>query len=254
MKEAFNKGRPLMIRLFQVPSSLPGTPNPSPFCVKLECALRLGNIPYEVGEVINPNAGPKGKVPFVEIDGERIGDSTLILDRLRLHRGLNLDRNLDTRTRAASHALQRMIEERLYWVMVNSRWIEPDNWVKIRELFFSSMPWTLRGFIARVARRSVRGQIMGHGIGVHSRDEIYMLGRADLQALGDSLGGRSFLFGEQPTLADATMFGLLVNIVGPDIESPLKTAALAHPNLVAHTERMGEIFASMRQPRQLKAA
>ncbi len=243
-----------MIRLFQFPSTLKGTPNASPFCVKLECALRLGGIPYEIEQVPNPAGGPKHKVPFVEIDGARIGDSALILDLLATRNGLDLDRGLDARKRAESHALQRMIEERLYWVMVYSRWVEPTGWNIVRPLFFASLPWPMRRLVPRMARKTVLRKLDGHGIGRHSREEVFALGARDLAALSDLLGDNPFLFGDRPTLADATLFGFLVNIIGPDVPSPLKDAALGHANLVAHTERMGEIFASARQPRRFQAA
>jgi len=243
-----------MIRLFQFPPTVKGTPNASPFCVKLECALRLYGLAYETSTVPNPAGGPKHKVPFVEIDGERVGDSALILDRLKANHGLDLDRGLNARKRAESHALQRMIEERLYWVMVYSRWIEAEGWNIIRPLFFAKLPWPMRRFIPRIARKSVLRKLDAHGIGRHTREEIYALGARDLAALSAFLGDEPFLFGDTPTLADATMFGFLVNIIGPDIPSPLKEAALGHANLVAHTERMGEIFASTRQSQRLKAA
>lgn len=243
-----------MIRLFQFPPTLKGTPNASPFCVKLECALRLYGLAYETETVPDPAAGPKHKVPFVEIDGERVGDSALILDLLKSHHGLDLDRGLDARERAESHALQRMIEERLYWVMVYSRWVEPEGWDIIRPLFFAALPWPMRRLIPQMARKAVRRKLDGQGIGRHTREEIYALGAHDLAALSAFLDDNPFLFGETPTLADVTMYGFLVNIIGPDIASPLKDAALGHTNLVAHTERMGELFASTRRPRRFKAA
>ncbi|HUD52567.1 glutathione S-transferase C-terminal domain-containing protein, partial [Parvibaculum sp.] len=116
------------------------------------------------------------------------------------------------------------------------------------------LPWPMRAAVARGARKSVMARLDGHGIGRHSRDEIYALGAGDLTALSDFLGGHRFFFGDEPTLADATAFGFLVNIVGPDLPNPLKDAALGHANLVAYTERMGEVFASTRQPRRFKAA
>ncbi|MEQ9518408.1 MAG: glutathione S-transferase C-terminal domain-containing protein [Parvibaculum sp.] len=45
-----------------------------------------------------------------------------------------------------------------------------------------------------------------------------------------------------PSVADATAFGMLINIVGPDDPSPLKDAATAMPKLIAYIERMQTLF------------
>jgi glutathione S-transferase len=241
-----------MIRLFIFPPLLRGTPNPGPFCVKLETALRLAKVPYETVHVQQPQLGPKGKVPFAEIDGERMGDSTLIMERLKERHGIDLDAALSPRERAQSHALQRMIEERLYFVLVYSRWMEPDNWPKLKALFFARLPLPLRLIMPRMARKSVRNSIMLQGTGRHTREEIYAFGARDLAAMSEILGDKPFFFGASPSLADASAFGLLASIIGPDIESPLKTAALGHANLVAYCERMGELFANAGRARAVQ--
>lgn len=244
-----------MIHLFVFPPLMAGTPNPGPFCIKLEAALRLAGAAYETRHVRTPAEGPKGKIPFVEINGERIGDSTLILERLKDEHGLDLDAGLGPHERAQSHALQRMIEERLYAVLVYSRWMEPDNWAKLRRIFFGGMPMPLRLFIPGKVRKQRAKALHAHGAGRHRREEIYALGAADLAAVSATLGDKPFLFGERPTLADATAFAFLISIIGPDFESPLKDSATGHANLVSYTERMGEIFArTARAPLLLSAA
>jgi glutathione S-transferase len=61
------------IRLFQFPR-LFSIPNLSPFCSKLETWLRIAGIPYDVVDTPNPRKSPKGKLPFIEDAGLRIGD------------------------------------------------------------------------------------------------------------------------------------------------------------------------------------
>jgi glutathione S-transferase len=234
-----------MIRLHIFPDALKGTPNPSQFCVKLEAVFRLAGVPHEICPETNPAAGPKGKLPFIEFEGERIGDSALILEYLKEKIGLDLDDGLDASERALSHMIERVVEERLYWVIVHSRWI--DNWAQTKEAIFGKgLPFPLSYFVPNAARKSVRSALNGHGLGRHTGQEIYALGARDLAALSALLDEKPFFFGEMPRLADATVYSALVNIIGPDIPGPLRDAALSHSNLVRHTERMGEIFVAKR--------
>ena len=241
-----------MIRLFVFPPSLAGTPNPGPFCIKLETALRLAGVAYETCYEPRPDKGPKGKMPFVEIDGERMGDSMFILDHLKKTEGIDLDAHLSPREKAQSHALQRMIEERLNFVLGYSRWLEPENWEKYRPVLFGKMPWPLGHFIPQIVQRQVRKAYEGQGMLRHERDEIYALGVADLATIAEILGDQLYLFGDRPSTADATAYGFLVSIIGPDLESPLKDAALGHTNLVRYCERMGEVFARAGRTRQIQ--
>lgn len=241
-----------MIRLHTFPASLKGTPNPSQFCAKLETALRLAGVPHEVWYEMDPSNGPKGKLPFIEMEGERIGDSTLILYRLKEKLGVDLDRGLDETEKAQSHMIQRLVEERLSWVLAYSRWIDDANWPVVRRALFGGMRFPLSVIVPSSARKSVRAALHAQGIGRHSPEEIYDLGARDLSALSILLGEKDFFFGDKPTLADVSVFACLVNIIGPDLASPLKEAALGHDNLVRHTERMGELHAAKRQRRKIE--
>ena len=82
------------IKLFQFPRMF-AVPNLSPFCCKLETWLRIAGIPYEVVDTTDPRKGPKGKVPFIEDAGIRMGDSSLIVEHLTKTRGIDPDARLD---------------------------------------------------------------------------------------------------------------------------------------------------------------
>lgn len=231
-----------MIRLHTFRDCLPGTPDPSGFVVKLMTILRLAGVGHERIEVDNPGVGPKRKVPFIDDNGALLGDTVLILEHLKKTRGVDLDRHLSALQKAQSHALQRMLEERLYWAIVYSRWMEPANAQGFLAILFGPVPWPVRGLITRQARKNVETALHHQGLGRHSGDEIYTFGISDIKALAQVLGDQHFLFGEQPSIADATAFGMLVNIVGPDIPSPLKDAVAASPTLMAYVQRMQALF------------
>jgi len=63
-------------------------------------------------------------------------------------------------------------------------------------------------------------------MGRHQTEEIFALGKQDIDALAAYLGHKPYFFGDRPTTLDASAFGLLINISGCPIESPLKEHAL----------------------------
>ena len=59
-----------------------GLPNASPFCMKLEIYLRMANLPHTVIYEDTLDKAPKKKMPYIEDEGKKIGDSNLIIDYL----------------------------------------------------------------------------------------------------------------------------------------------------------------------------
>jgi len=90
-----------------------GPANMSPFCVKLETYLRMaGNrIPSGPGRF---QKGPLGRIPYAEIDGKTMGDTTLIIDRLKQKFGDPLDERSPP-SRRPGVALQRPRRTHLYF-------------------------------------------------------------------------------------------------------------------------------------------
>jgi glutathione S-transferase len=219
-----------------------GLPSISPFCLKLDAYLRMVGVPFRVVVDGTPFRGPKGKLPFIEHDGKKIGDSGLIIEYLAQRFGRDPDAGLSAADRGVALALRRLVEENLYWVMVYDRWVVEENWRQFRGVVLGAVPVPIRQLIAPIARRGVKRQLKGHGIGLHSPDEIHGIGRRDIGAIADVLGSKPFLLGDTPTEIDAVAYGLLPNIMYVPLASPVKDAALARPNLVAWVERMRRRF------------
>lgn len=225
-----------MLSLIQFPSAF-GLPNLSTFCMKAETLLKMSGQPYMIEEEGNPSKGPKGKLPALRDGGQVIGDSAMIQSHLAGHYGIDFDAGLSARDRAIAHGMGRMCEERLYWCMVYSRWINEANWPKIRQIFFGSMPPVLRSLIPILAQRGVRANLQGHGLGRHSPSEIYAFGKADIDALAALLGDAPFMMGASPTSLDAIAYPVIANLQIAELPSPLQDAVAAHDNLKSYAAR-----------------
>jgi len=230
-----------MIKLIQFPRML-GLPNPSPFCIKVEVLLKMAGVAYECEFAANPGKGPKGKLPAIVDDGEAMGDSELIRWHLERKYAVDFDKGLGPAERAVGHAFARMAEERTYWVLVYSRWIEQANWPLFRDTLFAGMPGLLRAVLGPPIRRRVRNMLRAQGLGLHSRDEIYAMGAKDVDAISAELGTKPFLLGTEPTSVDAAVWPYILGTLVPPLESPLKQAIQKHANLVDYSERMRARF------------
>ena len=59
-----------------------GLPDASPFVTKAETLLRMSKLPFEKA-LMSFSKAPKGKIPYIEDDGQLLGNSTLIRWHLR---------------------------------------------------------------------------------------------------------------------------------------------------------------------------
>ncbi len=232
-----------MIKLFQYPTDW-GLPNISPFCMKMETYLRLAQIPYEIVTVVDPRKSPKGKLPYIDDNGQIVADSSIIIDYLKNKYSDALDGRLSSSQKATRLAFQRMIEEHLYWVILYSRWVEDEGWEKIKPLYFDELPAFMKAFVPEIVRRQFIKVIEGQGIGRHHRDDVYQMGKDDVSAVSTLLADQNFMLGNDVTSLDATAYGFLANIIEAPIESPLKEHTKSLPNLVAYCERMKEKFSA----------
>ena len=228
-----------MITLYQF-TPLMGLPNASPFCMKLELYLRLAGLEHKVVTLKGLRGSPTGKAPYIDIDGEVIADSGLIINRLEAKFGHPVDGKLTLAERGQSLAFQRMMEEHLYWVAVYMRWVDPGtrkHWEPHMQKLIG-LPGFLTPLVSKLAARGIGKVLHGQGIGRHAPETIWRMGIADIQALAHWLGNRTWAFGDAPTTLDSVMAAFIGNIARTPWDNPLTAATLKHGTLVAHFERV----------------
>lgn len=237
-----------MIKLFQF-NRVWGLPNGSPFCTKLETYLRMAQLPFEVEFISRPQGAPKGKLPFIEMDGKRYPDSEFIIDELKRYHGDALDQHLTKEQRALAVLIDEACCERLYWVSVYFAWQDDTGWAVVKEGYFGRLPALLRWFLPEQIRKHMIKTLYAEGIGRHSRQENAYLGCKTIDALATMLGDKPYFLGDKPTSIDATTFAFMVNTLLRPGDNPLKKHALTIDTLKTYCDRMwGEYYSDLPRP------
>jgi glutathione S-transferase len=229
-----------VITLYQTPPAW-GLPNLSPFCFKLETYLRMTEQPYTAARASFRGA-PKGKVPYIA-DGDMVlGDSGFIIDYLVRTYGDKLDAGLDPEARARGLLLRRMLEDSVYYTVLQLRWSSSVAWPHMIEALAPVLPPLLKGQIARFIRRQILSACRAQGSGRHSRPELVSMLDQDFSALAILLGDSPYFLGSAPRSVDATAYGFLAQIHWAPWQSEERDLIRRHANLVAYLERMKERF------------
>lgn len=221
--------------------------SPSPFAVKLETWLRMNNIKYHnVSNEFN-KASSKGQIPFIELGGRQFADSNFIIEQLRTQFKTEIDASLSPQEVAQARAFTALVEESLFRVLQCDRsknfgWLATDN--GYMPLLPSLKKFIFKNLVLKQMQSQLKKVTHAQGYGRHSQEEIEEIAKKDLSALSTQLGSKSFMFGEQPSTVDATMFGLLVQFT----DTPLNLDKIkpymedSTPNLVEFVKRMKERY------------
>jgi glutathione S-transferase len=221
-----------------------GLPQASPFVMKTEVQLKMADIPYRLERSARED-GPKGKVPYIVEAENRIGDSTFIRDHIERAYGVDLDRGLTADMRARGWAIERMLEDHLYWAIVHQRWMVDANFIAGPAHFFDTLPSGRREEVRTEARAKVAAALYGQGLGRHSPAEVVDLGCRSLAALATLIGNKPFLMGPAPSAVDATAFAMIAAATAPVFTTVLRDFAEDKANLMRYRDRlMGEYYPS----------
>ncbi|RWS04759.1 hypothetical protein B4U79_04869, partial [Dinothrombium tinctorium] len=189
----------------------------------------------------------KGQLPFVELNGNEIADSDIIINELSQHFGKDVNEGLTEEQRTLSHAFESMLNNHTTWVVRWWRYNNPDEFIKsaqldIKRVLNSRLPKSLLNFVFKIGFKSNVKQAVGHGLGRHSTEEIYDFGKGDLKALSHQLADKDYFFGNEPHLLDCVAFAHLCQFIYVPFGGMKEWMESDTPNLVAFVQRMKERY------------
>tara|TARA_B100000678_G_scaffold103107_1_gene86120 strand:+ start:24775 stop:25500 length:726 start_codon:yes stop_codon:yes gene_type:complete len=223
-------------------------PSPSPYVMKTEIQLQMLGLEFE-RQFADLESVPKRKAPYV-MDGDLlIQDSNFIRAHFEEKLGKSLTEGLSDEEKAASWALERMAEDHLSKMIVSERWLNDANFEKGPSMFFAGVPEPARAGVMKDVREQQAMVMQGSGFTRHSPEERLQLAEWDIQAIRRQLGAKAFLFGSEPSAADASVAAMLISASTEFFDTPLSALVNRHAELTGYIARMKDLyFAESRWP------
>ena len=214
-----------------------GQPDASPFVIKAMLLLKMAGLDYKARPAA-PYKAPKGKLPYIDDDGEKVADSTFIRFHIEKKYGFDFDAGLTPEQKATGWALEKLCEDHLYWLVLAERWMDEGNFAKGPSRFFNSAPAPLRPFLRAMIRGKIKQALQAQGLYRHTLDERRELTRRGLGAIAALIGDKPFLFGDEPRGADATLGAFIIAGLCPIFTSAARDEIETQPALVAYARRI----------------
>ncbi len=186
-------------------------PAAAPFTEKVRRALLFKRLPFELREPAGPEdyrrwSPETGLLPVIEIDGERVADSTAILyrlDELFPHPPLLA---ADPRTAEQQRQLEDWADESFLWHFLRWQRMEQE-WQSAR---------SVRGLNGasglQRALRAVGAWIRAGGTWERPHAALLRQIGDRLDDLLNFLGARSFFYADQMSMADLAVYGMLFTL------------------------------------------
>ena len=220
-----------MLTLYSYPD-LFGVADNNPYGLKVYAFLKLCKLAFRHEHILDAEKAPRGQLPYLEDNGEAIGDSDTIIAHLIARYTLPIDDGLTASQRDTDHLIRRMLDD-LYWVMSYSRWKDPRFWPLFRDALLRTHPGLTKAALDKARDYNFK-RYYYQGIGRYEPEAVYDRGVADLRVLAHLVPEAGFLFGAKPCSGDASIYGFTANIYFYEIDTPLKEFLMSRPNLVAH--------------------
>jgi glutathione S-transferase len=202
----------MKLELLELGADTHGLESISPFCLKVHRALRFYGLSYGRRHALRPSEhkkyNPTGQAPVLLIDGKPVPDSTAIIKAIDSLGAKSLVPG-DRRRRAEAWVWEDYADGVLGYYVFAARWFDDRNWEALSTEHFAPMPRFLKPWVPNRIRKRILKSM--------SSMEFIRIGQAacwknfqeHLDMLEDTAPESDFWLGDEMTVADIGLFGIL---------------------------------------------
>jgi len=186
---------------------IPGNVSLSPFCCKVQAALKLRGLDFKTHDTMfAAMANEFGQLPLLDWDSEKLNDSSTIL------------RALDNRVPSDRPFFpgdpevllwEDWADESLYWYGMYAKFHDDEGWARIGPLVTGMLPLPIRPVAPMLVRRRMRALLHAHGLLRRDRQNVETELDRHLDMIDRRLESHPYLCGAHPTAADCSVVGIL---------------------------------------------
>lgn len=207
----------------------------SPFCQKVSRMLRFKGIDFETinyngllaGKV--PLLSKVGKVPVLDIDGQRIQDSTRIARYLdQAYPDLPLLYPTDVFAKAQVELWEDWADELLYFYEIYFRVSDPKGFDQVVEIAAKGRPAYEQMLMKPMLKATLNMQIKMQGVGRMAKEDIEAEFERHLARIELCLTPTGWLVGENQTVADIAVGSQLFEVMRTNEKWAKKIQAYPH--------------------------
>ncbi len=214
----------------------------SPFCQKVARALRYKGLAFES---VNYNGvlgarvsrlSKVGKVPVLDIDGQRIQDSTRIVRYLDERHPEPVLYPADTQLRAMAELWEDWSDELLYWFEVYFRIKDPEALEQAVQYACEGRSALERLPIRLGLKAGLNLQLFSQGLGRMAREDVEAEFLRHLDRIETVLQATGWLVGESLSIADIAVASQLLEV--QRTSAPMRAALQQRPRIQAWFKRI----------------
>ncbi len=222
-----------------------GIPSVSPPCVRVQLALARGGVEYRTVYVKSWAEAAKfsatGRLPAIEIDGDRFCDSVEILDELERRFPEIALTPTDPHARMRDRLWEHYVNDHVYWLGYYMRWTDEEGHRRFSKAMLARAPFLMRLLAPRMMRRFTRNRSKQIGILGKSREEILRAFERSLEIFEEGLGDGPFFEGrDTPGRGDLASASTACQVAFRDTMPESRQLLEGHPAMVEHTRRVFE--------------